>query len=155
VIAGDEGLQALTDQRLASETGLSLEELSRHSATASICLYESYDEVARSIYEDFAAAFAQPGWRSALRLASRNLLDWMAARPAEARLCFSESLRGDHELARRREANRRRLMELAAVTLARGGGLHLAKTASRSHSTVWGTPEELAACGRPYHSQQQ
>ena len=50
---------------------------------------------------------------------------------------------------------RRTPVYLAAVTLATGRGLHLAKTGSRSHYTGWGTPEDLAACARPYHSQQR
>jgi hypothetical protein len=41
----------------------------------------------------------------------------MAARPAEARLCFVEVLRGDRELMRRRVASRRRMVQLFAREL--------------------------------------
>jgi hypothetical protein len=112
-IVGDEAIDALTDVRLAAEGGLSVEELKRHYATAALCLYQTYDEVALSIYRDFERCFAaERGWRDGLRLAASTLLGRMAARPAEARLCFAEILRGDCELLRHREASRRRLHDL-------------------------------------------
>jgi hypothetical protein len=84
-----------------------------HYATARSCLYATYEEVSRSIYEDFAAAFAaEPSWSDALRRATETLLRRMARRPHEARFCFVEVLRGDHELLRRRDTNRRRLLSL-------------------------------------------
>jgi hypothetical protein len=114
------GLEALTDARLADAAGLTLAELHAHYLTAADCLYDTYDAVALSIYEDFERAFAtEPGWRDALRLAGTTLLDRMAARPAEARLCFAEVIRGDHELLRRREASRRRLHVLFVRELGR------------------------------------
>lgn len=78
-----------------------------------MCLCDIYDEVALSVYHDFAAAFAAArGWRDALRTAAVTLLRRMASRPAEARLCFAEIPRGDHELLRRRVASRGRLVHL-------------------------------------------
>jgi hypothetical protein len=76
--------------------------------------------VARGIYEDFAVAFAaEPGWRRGLRRGGVSLLRRLGARPAEARLCFVEVLHGDLELRRRRDANRRRLVDLFVAELGR------------------------------------
>ena len=75
---------------------------------------------AQGVYDDFRRSFAaEPGWRRALMLASRTLLARMAAHPDEARLCFVEILRSDHELLRRRERSRRRLVELFVSELGR------------------------------------
>jgi hypothetical protein len=112
-IAGGEGIEALTTERLCLEAGLSDGPTLPHYATARSCLYETYEYVSRSIYQDFAAAFAaEPSWSDALRRATETLLRRMAARPHEARFCFLEVLRGDHELLRRRDTNRRRLLSL-------------------------------------------
>jgi len=92
---------------------LSPDEVRAHYATVESCLHDTYDEVARSIYEDFAEAFAaEQGWRDGLRLGANTLLRRMAAKPDEARFCFVEVLGGDHELLRRRDASRRRLIAL-------------------------------------------
>lgn len=91
-----------------------------HYSDAARCLYATYDAVALSIYEDFANAFAaEAGWRKGLRRAGLTLLQRMSARPAEARLCFVEVLHGDAELRRRREVNRRRLVDLFLSELGR------------------------------------
>lgn len=82
------------------------------------CLYDTYEEIASSIHEDFAAAFAaEPDWYVALAIAGRTLLERMAEHPEEARFCFVEVLRGDHELARMRADSRRRLVDLFAGEL--------------------------------------
>lgn len=118
MIVGEDGIDALTVERLASESGLIPERVVEHYRTATECLYDTYEEVAASIYEDFAAAFAAvSGWRDALRRVSVTLLSRMAAHPAEARLCFAEILQGDYELLRRREASRRRLVQLFVTEL--------------------------------------
>lgn len=75
---------------------------------------------------------------------------WPPAPRETAFLHCGVSMFSDPEAALSRA--RRTPVYLAAVTLATGRGLHLAKTGSRSHYTVWGTPEDLAACARPYHS---
>jgi hypothetical protein len=107
-------------ERLAAESGIAPDRLCRHYSTASRCLYDTYEEVALSIYRDFAWAFgAVEGWRNALRLASRTLLRRLAADPAQARLCFAEILHGDYELLRRREVSRRRLLDLFVTELGR------------------------------------
>jgi len=117
-IVGADGIDVLTLERLAAEGDLAVEVVVEHYPAADVCLYDTYEEVASSIRQDFVRAFAaEPGWRNALRLASDTLLRRMAANPAEARLCFAEIFRGGHELLRRRETSRRRLVELFVVEL--------------------------------------
>jgi hypothetical protein len=113
--------------------------------------------VAFSIYEDFANAFAaETGWRKGLRRAGVTLLRRMSANPGEARLCFVEVLHSDHELRRRREANRRRLVDLFVSELGRrrdhperfriqlelliGAGFH-----AIAHAVARGKVDKLAA----------
>jgi hypothetical protein len=112
-IVGTDGIDALTDSRLAEDADLPWGTIEAHYPTASDCLYATYEEVARSIYQDFRAAFAaERAWRDGLRLATKTLLRRLVERPAEARLCFAEILHGDYELLRRRELSRRRLVRL-------------------------------------------
>lgn len=94
-----------------------------HYPTACACLHDAYDALARSVHDDFARVFAgEPAWGEALRLATHNLLARMANQPHEARLYFVEVLRGDHELLRRRESARRRLVTLFERELGRRRG---------------------------------
>jgi hypothetical protein len=119
-IVGNDGIEALTKERLSTEAGVAADELDAHYPTVASCLYDTYEEVSLGVYEDFVDAFrAEPAWRRALTIGGRRLLERMAARPAEARLCFVEVLRGDHELLRRRVAARRRMVELFARELRR------------------------------------
>jgi AcrR family transcriptional regulator len=112
-VVGDEGIEALTIERISREAGVASETVRVHYPCASACLYETYEEVSQGVLDDFAAAFAnETGWRRALTVGGRTLLERMAARPAEARLCFVEILRGDHELLRRRDVARRRMIDL-------------------------------------------
>jgi hypothetical protein len=91
-----------------------------HYPSSSVCLSETYEEVSRSVLDDFKAAFeAEKGWRDALTAGARRLLERMAAHPAEARLCFQEILRADHELLRRRDAARKRMVDLFVRELRR------------------------------------
>lgn len=119
-IVGADCVEAVTIERLAEQSGLTVDEVGRHYPDASSCLYDTYERVARSIYEDFEGAFAaEHGWRRALARAGRLLLERMAANPAEARLCFVEILRSDHELLRRRAVARTRLVDLFVSELGR------------------------------------
>lgn len=120
LIVDKHGLDGLTLERLCVNAGVAPTEFGAHYESASACLYDAYEEVAGSIYDDFAAAFAaETRWRQALRLASHTLLQRLAAHPAEAKLCFVEILHGDHELLRRRDASRRRLVDLFVSELGR------------------------------------
>jgi hypothetical protein len=116
-IIGELGLEAVEDERLSERAGIDVAE---HYDGARACLYDTYQHVALSIYHDFERCFAEvPGWRRGLMLAGHTLLGRLAERPAEARLCFIEILRGDHELLRRRDASRRRLVDLLVRELGR------------------------------------
>lgn len=119
-IVGNEGIDVLTTDRLCHAVLLSPDEVRLHYMSAASCLYDTYDEIAWSIYQDFAAAFSSKlRWSDALRCAAHRLLTRMAERPSEARFCFIEVLRGDHELLRRRDASRRRLIGLFMREFAR------------------------------------
>lgn len=122
-IVGSEGLTALTFERICRQAGLTVDQVDAHYPTAFACLHDAYDALARSIQDDFARVFAaEPAWGEALRLAAHNLLGRMANQPHEARFYFVEVLRGDHELLRRREAARCRLIALFERELSRRRG---------------------------------
>ena len=122
-IVGSGGIEALTIESLASAASLSPDQVRRHYPSAPVCLSETYEEVSRSVLDDFKAAFkAERGWREALTAGARTLLERMAAHPAEARLCFQEILRADHELLRRRDAARKRMIDLFVRELRRRHG---------------------------------
>lgn len=122
-LVGERGLEAATLPEIAERACVSEVRAALHYESAAKCIWDTYDWVAQSIYEDFAAAFsAEPGWKAALTAAGRGLLARMAAHPAEARLCFVEAPRGDHELLRRRVRSRRRLVKLFTRELRRRRG---------------------------------
>lgn len=112
-IVGADGLDALSEARLADHAGISVERQREHYPNARACLHATYDEVAAAIYEDLAVALrSQPNWYDALRASGIALTRRLSDRPAEARLCFSEIFQGDFELLRRHAASRRRLVNL-------------------------------------------
>ncbi len=119
-IVAEEGIESFNGDRLELRSGLAAEDLATHYVSATSCLYDAYEEVSRSIHDDFAVAFAaEPSWYDGLALAGRTLLARMAENPDEARFCFVEVLRGDHELARLRADSRRRLVDLFVAELRR------------------------------------
>jgi hypothetical protein len=145
-LAGAEGIEALTIERLWLEAGLSNGPTLPHYVSARSCLYDTYDYVSSSVYKDFAAAFAaEPDWSAALRLATETLLGRMAARPDEARFCFVEVLRGDHELLRRRDTNRRRLLSLFTREHALRRG-HAAASEMQLEMLIGSSFQTIAAC---------
>lgn len=123
-IVDRDGIDAVTTERLADEAGVPVSEVLEHYSDPATCLYETYDEVADRIFDEFASAFAvRTGWRMALRSAARRVLERMASRHAEARFYFVEVLRGDHELLSRHLAARARMVELFARELGRRVGV--------------------------------
>ena len=111
-IVGQEGMEALSQERLASKVGVSASEVSEHYRTAADCLYDTYDRVVANVLRDLRESFAQgDDWQTGFELSRRRLLEGMSARPAEAWLCFVETTRGDRELRRRREMTRRSIVE--------------------------------------------
>lgn len=100
--------------------GVDLATLSQHYGDASGALCATYDEVAAAIYEEIADALAsERGWYDALRAGGLALLRHLNTHPAEARLCFAEIHKGDHQLLRRRASSRRRLVSLFVRELGR------------------------------------
>lgn len=112
-LVGAGGLEAVSLEALASSAEIDVVELRGHYATEAECLHDTYEEVAHAVREEIAAAFAEvPSWPDALTLVGKRLLAWMAERPAAARLCFIEVLRGDREMLLRRDAERQRTIDL-------------------------------------------
>lgn len=117
---GEGGTEALSEDGLAERVGLPVDELRRHYRTVAECLYETYDEIACEVLRDMVDAFAEgQDWQSGFELARRRLLERMAARPAEARLCFVETVRGDRELRHRRDITRRWIVDFLTREYAR------------------------------------
>ena len=111
-LVGEGGIEAVSHQSLAARTGLPPLDVALHYPSASDCVYETYDEVSAGVLLDMAGAFGEgESWGSGFELSRQRLLVRMAARPAEARLCFVEPMRGDRRLRRRRGANRRWILE--------------------------------------------
>jgi AcrR family transcriptional regulator len=109
---GEGGTEALSEHGLAERVGLPPGEFERHYRTAGECLYATYDEIACGVMRDMVDAFTEgEDWQSGFEFARRRLLERMAAHPAEARLCFVETVRGDRELRRRRDITRRWIVE--------------------------------------------
>lgn len=114
-IVGESGIEGMTIDRLASRVGLAASDVLHHYATPVDCIYETYDEVVCDVLRDMVAAFDEGSdWQSGFEISRRRLLERMADNPAEARLCFVETARGDRELRRRRDVTRRWIIEFLA-----------------------------------------
>ena len=111
-LIGDRGVEALSQERLGEVVGRAPAEVSEHYPTAAECLYDTYDRLACDVLRDMVDAFTEgDDWQSGFDLSRRRLLERMAANPAQARLCFVETTRGDRELRRRRDVTRRWIVE--------------------------------------------
>lgn len=111
-IVGEGGSEALTRERLGERVGLAPAAVDQHYQSAAQCLYDTYDELAGNVLRGMVDAFAEgDDWQAGFDLSRRRLLERMAANPAEARLCFVETARGDRELRRRRDVTRRWIVE--------------------------------------------
>jgi AcrR family transcriptional regulator len=123
VVGAGGGLDAVTLEALEDEAGFAHGEAQRHYSTPRACLYETYESVSDSLLDEYKGAFAtEQGWDSAFTTARRQLLARLAARPAEAYLCFVETLGADRELRQRREHKRRWLIDFLDRQLASSGG---------------------------------
>jgi AcrR family transcriptional regulator len=101
------GVEGLSTEALARQAGLASREVLRHYATATDCLYATYDEVADDVLRDLVDAFAEiDDWQSAFELSVRRLVERLAADPGEARLCFGATVGSHRELRRRRDHTR-------------------------------------------------
>jgi AcrR family transcriptional regulator len=114
-IVGEDGADGVTLERLSAASGLPVAEISTHYPTGAECVYETYDEVGCEIVLDLIDAFAEgTDWQSALELSNRRLLERLAASPAQARLCFVETVSGDRELRRRMDVHHRQAAQFLA-----------------------------------------
>jgi AcrR family transcriptional regulator len=114
-LVGEGGLEALSLGNLGERVGAEPAEVAKHYATANECLYETYDELASAMLREVVEAFREGSdWLEGFAISRKRLLERLAANPAEARVCFVETLRGDRELRRRRELNRRWIVEFLA-----------------------------------------
>jgi AcrR family transcriptional regulator len=119
-LIGEKGIEGLSQEALAERSGVSPVQAAQHYATAADCLYETYDEVSRDLLREMVETFRESSdWQTGFELSRRRLLERLAANPAQARLCFVETLRGDRELRRRRDVRRRWIVEFIAKEYAR------------------------------------
>ncbi len=115
-LAGERGVSEMTTARLCAYSGVPRAVLTMHYGSVGECLGEAYEELADEIRESFAESFADSSsWADGLMLGLERMLVRMADNPAEARLCFVETISGDRELMRRRETARRRMIDLLSA----------------------------------------
>jgi AcrR family transcriptional regulator len=114
-LVGNGGIEGITLQTLSKRAGCSLDEVRDHYAVVEDCLWATYDQVSFELFLELANGFSEAAsWEGAVAGALRRLLARLAARPAEARLCFIEALRGDRRLRARWAETRQWVVELFA-----------------------------------------
>jgi AcrR family transcriptional regulator len=112
-LVGDRGLSGVSIDALVERTKLTPAQLRSHYPTAQACVHDTYERVSMDLLGIMADSFARSrSWSDALTSGVGGVLKRLARRPAEARLCFVEVLRGDRELLWRRENMRRLTVEL-------------------------------------------
>jgi AcrR family transcriptional regulator len=112
-LVGDRGLSGVSLDALVERTKLTPAQLRSHYPTVQACVSDTYERVSMDLLGIMADSFARSrSWSDALTSGVGNVLRRLARRPAEARLCFVEVLRGDRELLWRRENMRRLTVEL-------------------------------------------
>ena len=115
-LAGARGAASVTLELVAARVGIEPEAVTDHYPDAAACVYAAYDDAAAEMREQAEDAFAQEtDWRSGYERARHRLLEHLAENPAEARLCFVETVRGDRELQRRLAAHRRWAVQFLAA----------------------------------------
>jgi AcrR family transcriptional regulator len=112
-LVGDRGLSGVSIDALAERTKLTPAQLRSHYPTVQACVHDTYDKVSMDLLSIMADSFARSrSWPDALTSGVGRVLRRLVRRPAEARLCFVEVLRGDRELLWQRENIRRLTVEL-------------------------------------------
>ena len=115
-LAGSHGARSVTVEQLAARAGIAPEDVTDHYPDAAACVYAAYDEVSAEMRAQAQHAFAEKtDGRSGYERARHRLLERLAENPAEARLCFVETVRGDRELQRRLAAHRRWAVQFLAA----------------------------------------
>jgi AcrR family transcriptional regulator len=112
-LVGERGLAGVSIDALAERTELTPAQLRSHYPTVEACVHDTYEKVSMDLLSIMAESFGRsPSWPDALTSGVGGVLKRLVRRPAEARLCFVEVLRGDRELLWRRENIRRLTVEL-------------------------------------------
>jgi AcrR family transcriptional regulator len=112
-LVGEGGLSGVSIDALAERTKLTPAQLRSHYPTVEACVHDTYEKVSMNLLSIMADSFGRSrSWSDALTSGVGGVLMRLARRPAEARLCFVEVLRGDRELLWRRENIRRLTVEL-------------------------------------------
>jgi AcrR family transcriptional regulator len=112
-LVGDRGLSGVSLDVLVERTKLTPAQVRAHYPTVQACVSDTYEIVSMDLLSIMADSFARSrSWSDALTSGVGRVLRRLARRPAEARLCFVEVLRGDRELLWRRENMRRLTIEL-------------------------------------------
>ena len=112
-LVGDRGLSGVSLDALVERTKLTPAQVRNHYPTVEACVSDTYEMVSMDLLGIMADSFARSrSWSDALTSGVGRVLRRLARRPAEARLCFVEVLRGDRELLWRRENMRRLTIEL-------------------------------------------
>jgi AcrR family transcriptional regulator len=112
-LVGDRGLSGVSIDALVDRTKLTPAQLRSHYPSVQACVHDTYERVSMDLLGIMADSFARSkSWSDALTSGVGRVLRRLVRRPAEARLCFVEVLRGDRELLWRRENMRRLTVEL-------------------------------------------
>jgi len=112
-LVGESGLSGVSIDALAERTRLTPAQVRSHYPTVEACVHDTYEKVSMDLLSIMADSFGRSrSWPDALTSGVGGVLSRLVRRPAEARLCFVEVLRGDRELLWRRENMRRLTVEL-------------------------------------------
>jgi hypothetical protein len=115
IVTDGDGVDSLSLAALSERSGLSRIEVNEHYATAAACLYDAYEATSKALFGVVADAFGEcVSWGAGFEMATRALLERVAANPPEARLCLVEAPRVDRELRGRCERRRREVVEFLA-----------------------------------------
>ena len=115
IVTESGGANSLSLDALSERSGLSPIEVREHYPAAAACLYDAYEATSKALFGVVAEAFgADVSWEVGFEMATRALLERVAANPPEARLCLVEAPRVDRELRWRCERRRRELVEVLA-----------------------------------------
>jgi AcrR family transcriptional regulator len=106
-------LSGVSLDALVEHTKLTPAQVRSHYPTVQACVSDTYERVSMDLLGIMADSFSRSrSWSDAVTSGVGNVLKRLARRPAEARLCFVEVLRGDRDLLWRRENMRQLTVEL-------------------------------------------
>lgn len=117
------GIQFVTSEGIAAETGIEGEEAARHYPTLDHCLSAAYDESTKHFREVASRAMEDDGsWQERLHAAAEATVEAFDERPDLARYCVVEAWRCNLPMLRAsRLAGRRRYIEMLTDHRPAGG----------------------------------